>query len=93
MVNQQAEESPMAKVMIEDYSFNPNQLTIKPGTKVVWTNHDPVDHTVVSSEKDLFTSPLLASGESFEHTFEKPGQYEYICSLHPAMRGTIIVEE
>ena len=78
------------QVMIDNFTFNPPQLTVKAGTSVTWSNHDDIPHTVVSVEK--FKSKPLDSEDSFSFTFTTPGTYKYFCSLHPHMTGTIVVE-
>ena len=64
---------------------------MKAGTTVTWDNEDDIPHTVASSAK-LFKSKVLDTGDTFSFTFTTPGVYEYLCSLHPHMTGTIVVE-
>lgn len=78
-------------VSIDNFAFNKDTLTVPAGTKVTWTNHDDMLHTIVDETK-LFKSDPLDSGDSFSHVFDKPGTYKYFCSLHPHMTGTIIVQ-
>jgi plastocyanin len=80
-----------AKVQIDQYAFLPQRITVKPGTTVTWTNDDDDSHTVASSSK-LFKSKALDTGDKFSFTFTTPGTYAYICSVHPYMIGTIVVE-
>ncbi len=91
-----APEAPAApearSVTIQGFAFNPETLVIKKRETVVWTNMDGVRHTVTSAEGDKLDSPLLARGETYSHTFTEAGEFEYICSPHPQMTGTIIVE-
>jgi plastocyanin len=82
------------KVEIADLKYKPAKLKIKKGDKVVWTNSDDRDHTVVSKDKDkTVDSGKIASGDKFEFTFDKPGTYEYGCDYHPRMKGVIEVTE
>ena len=76
-------------VNIENFSFNPGTLTVKVGTTVVWTNNDSASHDVKS---DSFSSQVLSKGQTFEFKFDQKGIYDYICGLHPSMKGKIIVE-
>ena len=76
-------------VSIMNFSFNPNGLTVKVGTKVTWTNHDSVTHTVTANQ-GAFNSPVLP-GSSFSFTFTKAGTYAYHCMIHPYMMATIVV--
>jgi plastocyanin len=78
-------------ISIEDYSFNPDPITVAVGTTVVWTNLDEVIHNVVSRD-GLFTSPDLDPRQQFEYTFKKAGSFDYSCSIHPEMKGRVIVK-
>ncbi len=78
-------------VAIENYAYQPDPITVAHGTTVVWTNRDEVQHTVVSNDK-LFSSPQLETNQHFEFTFKKTGTFAYFCSLHPEMKGKVIVE-
>jgi plastocyanin len=79
-----------AQVTIDNFAFSPQTVTVKAGTTVTWSNHDDTPHTVVSPQK--FKSKALDSDDSFSFTFTTPGTYQYFCSLHPHMTGTIVVE-
>lgn len=74
---------------IKNYSFSPKETTIKSGTTVVWTNQDPISHTVKLGD---VASTELAKNQTFEYTFFVAGEYSYYCGLHPSMQGKIIVE-
>jgi plastocyanin len=92
----QAADSDVAEDRVEveivDFAFAPQQLEIPVGTTVVFTNSDSAPHTATESgDTPLFDSGSLGTGESFEFTFDAPGTYEYICLIHPSMRGTIVV--
>ena len=78
------------KVTIDNFTFSPASLTVKVGTTVTWKNHDDIPHTIVSAGK--FRSKTLDTDDSFSFTFTTPGVFEYFCSLHPHMTGTIVVE-
>jgi plastocyanin len=80
-----------ATVKIDNFTFAPQQFTVKIGTTVTWDNEDDTPHTVASSTK-LFRSNALDTGDKFSFTFTTPGVYQYFCSLHPHMIGTIVVE-
>jgi plastocyanin len=66
-------------------------MTVSPGTAVRWVNQSSVNHNVIS-QAGLFLSNLLNPGESFSFTFNEAGVYEYECTIHPGMRGTINVQ-
>ena len=78
-------------VNIKSYSFQPATLNVPAGTTVTWHNQDNVQHTVTSDVQDLFDSGTIATGKKFTYTFQAPGSYSYHCSIHPGMKGTIIV--
>lgn len=79
-------------ISIDNMEFDPEVITIDRGTRVVWDNDDNVDHTVTSTGYHYFASGILDPNDSYSHTFNTSGTYTYYCSLHPEMRGTIIVE-
>jgi amicyanin len=79
------------EVMIDNFTFSPQTLTIKAGTKVTWTNRDDIPHTVASTTK-AFKSPALDTDDTYSFTFTAAGNFEYFCSLHPHMTGTIVVQ-
>ena len=64
---------------------------MKAGATVTWINDDDIPHTVASSTK-LFKSKALDTKDKFSFMFATHGVYEYFCSLHPHMTGTIVVE-
>lgn len=78
--------------------YDPATITIKQGEKVTWINQDSVLHTVTSGLPDqenaglLFDSKNIGPGASFEYTFDKAGKYDYYCTLHPFMIGSVVVE-
>jgi plastocyanin len=79
------------EVKIDNFAFAPQRVVVKSGTTVTWTNEDDIPHTIASSTK-LFKSNALDTKDKFTFTFTTPGAYEYFCSLHPHMTGTIVVE-
>jgi len=79
-------------ISIKNFSFNPASLTVKTGTKVTWTNNDTAPHTVTSDSGNFPDSGMLPPGQSFSFTFTKSGSVNYHCSIHPNMKGVIVVE-
>jgi plastocyanin len=81
-------------ITIKNFAFDPSGLTVKTGTAVIWVNNDGVPHTVVSDTGSPapFSSDSLSAGASYTFTFAQPGTYTYHCSIHPSMKGTIIVQ-
>jgi amicyanin len=78
-------------VKIDNFTFNPATLTVKAGSTVHWTNSDDIPHNVASTDK-LFKSKVMDTNEEFEFKFDKPGTYDYFCSLHPKMTAKVIVQ-
>jgi plastocyanin len=85
--NARAEDT---NVTIDNFTFQPAELSVKVGTTVTWKNHDDIPHTVVSAGK--FRSKPMDTDDSFSFTFTTAGDYKYFCSLHPHMTGMIKVE-
>jgi len=77
-------------VMIAGFKFDTPELTVAVGSTVTWTNTDKAEHSVVA-EDTSFISDNLAQGATFEHTFDTPGTFPYICGIHSRMKGTITV--
>lgn len=76
---------------IENFTFSPPELTVKPGTTVIWENADDIPHSVV--EKDgKFHSAALDTGQAFSMAVQDAGEIDYYCGLHPHMTGKIIVK-
>ena len=80
-----------AEISIQSFQFVPAILTVKAGTAVTWVNRDEEPHNVVSPDR-VFRSKAIDGGEKFTTVFDKPGTYNYICAVHPHMRGKIVVE-
>ena len=79
-------------ISITDYMFSPSQLIIKVGDTVVWTNNGASVHTVTSDSGNELSSPTLSGNQIYSHTFDVAGTYNYHCSIHPSMIGSIIVQ-
>ena len=80
-----------AEVKIDNFTFTPETITIPAGTQVTWTNRDDIPHNVVSEDKSI-KSKVLDTDEKFSFTFTKPGTYSYFCSIHPKMKGKVVVQ-
>jgi plastocyanin len=78
-------------VTIQNLSFSPANITVSVGTKVTWTNKDSVTHTV-TSDTGLFDSGQLSPGSTFSYTFNNKGVFNYHCTIHATMHGTVTVE-
>lgn len=75
-------------IVISGYAFSPGTLRIRVGETVTVINQDVDDHDLTSDE---WSTGNLHQGDSQQHTFNAPGQYDYLCSIHTGMTGTIIV--
>ena len=77
---------------IDNFSFGQGIVTIGAGTTIVWTNRDDIPHTVTGLGGAGFRSQALDSGDTYAFTFAQRGTFSYFCSLHPRMRGTVVVK-
>jgi plastocyanin len=87
-----AAAAPAPAVDIAKFAYGPKEITIAPGTKIVWTNRDETPHTVTSNDKS-FASKGLDTDDKFEHTFASEGDFTYYCTLHPFMTGVVHVHK
>jgi len=85
------EDSKTYNIDISDFAFSPLVLTINKGDRVVWTNKDSVRHTVTSDSEDGLNSGMLSKDQSYSHTFNTAGTFEYYCEPHPYMKAKIII--
>ena len=89
-VPQTSPGSPAAnEVIIKSFSYNPKEINIKVGDTVTWTNEDSAAHTVTGSGWD---SGNMGQGQTYSKTFDKAGTYEYYCTFHPSMLGSVAVK-
>ena len=81
-------------VIIRDFAFSPQQVRVRPGTKVTWVNCGPAGSDAHTSTADAgaWSSPLLGPGESYTRELTAAGTATYHCEPHPGMTGTVIVE-
>ena len=86
-----AQTAEPTRIVVKNFMFQPRSLTVKVGSTVTWTNMDEEPHTVVSSS-GLFRSNGLDTKDSFSFKFDKAGTYTFVCSIHPQMVGTIVVQ-
>ena len=85
------QSSGQLSVSIKNFKFVPQDIVVRAGTKVVWTNEDSAPHIVESSDNS-FKSDELSKGDTFSYTFTKAGKYDYICGIHPSMHGSVTVQ-
>jgi plastocyanin len=103
--NQSASPSSVSEVIIAAGSstpsnakfYEPPTLTISKGTGVIWKNADSTLHTVTSGTAEggesgtVFDSSYMAAGKTFQWTFSDAGTFDYYCTLHPYMKGQVVV--
>jgi len=87
--NNIVDKNKVNEVEIKNFLFTPQNLKIKKGETVVWTNVDPVPHLI---KADTFSSENLLANQRYSYKFENIGTYEYHCAIHPSMIGEVIVE-
>lgn len=82
------------EVVIYEYKFTPITLTVPAGATVTWVNYDIAPHnaTYRSFGDEAFDSGNLSVTQVYRHRFRKPGTYDYLCTLHQGMRGTVVVQ-
>ncbi|WP_285501004.1 plastocyanin/azurin family copper-binding protein [Actinokineospora sp. NBRC 105648] len=79
-------------VSIEDFAFAPARVSVKVGATITWTNSDQEPHTVTSSGTGgPLKSTTMNTGDTYRYTFTSPGEYEYLCTIHPFMTATVVV--
>ncbi len=73
-----------------DQCYVPNNIQVAVGGTVMWKNVDSAAHTS-TDVNGSFDSQLVSAGKSFKHKFDTAGTYEYLCIVHPWMKGTVTV--
>lgn len=79
----------MHTVTIDGFAFQPPEVTVDLGDNIRWRNHDPVPHTVTAT--GAFDSGAIAAGGTWSYTATRRGRFDYICSFHPTMKGSLVV--
>ena len=77
---------------ITRFAYAPKEITVAPGTTIVWTNHDEIPHTVTSADKVL-ASKAMDTDDVYQHTFDAEGDVAYFCAVHPFMTGVVHVRQ
>ena len=81
-------------INIKNMMFTPPQISVQKGGTVTWTNNDSIAHTVTDDLVGIGgpASGNIEPGSTYSYTFDKTGSFQYHCSIHPSMRGTIVVK-
>jgi len=77
-------------VAMDGTRFIPETITVKRGDRVRWVNKDPFPHTATAA--GTFDSGSVAAGHSWWYLARKAGEFPYVCTLHPGMKGTLVVK-
>lgn len=91
---QEPTSAPMAgknTVQISGFAFSPQSITVKVGDSVTWTNTDTVGHSITADDSS-FDTGVFDQNTSKTLKFDKAGTFGYHCSVHPNMKGTVVVE-
>lgn len=88
------EEEKTYDISIQNSTFSPENLTLKIGDTVIWTNQEKTPHTLTSSAGGLaeISSKMLDQDQKYNHTFQRAGTFHYHCTLHRDETGIIIVK-
>jgi plastocyanin len=77
-------------IRIKNFAFDPARMTMKVGSTARWVNLDSVPHRILFADGE--DSAVLAPSQSWSRKIDKAGTYDYSCTIHPAMQGTVVVE-
>ena|SRR5689334_1788982 len=80
-----------ATIEINNFQFSPAEITIEPGTIVEWVNRDQTIHNIVLTTARV-ASPGMDTGDHYTYQFNQPGDFPYLCALHPHMTGVVHVK-
>jgi plastocyanin len=72
----------------------PERVEVDAGTEVTWTNRDTAPHTATAAdaaEREAFDTKVIAEGRSATVKFDRAGEFDYICDLHPTMKAVVVV--
>jgi plastocyanin len=78
-------------IAIRNFAFAPGNLQVPVGATVTWTNYDDVPHTATAKDGSWDTG-ILNKGDTKTITFDKAGEYEYYCKVHPNMVARLTVK-
>lgn len=85
-----AQRAVVHTVVIDGMQFSPAKLYVRAGDTVIWQNKDPYPHTATAAGS--FDSGEIAAGRSWKFTASKRGAFPYVCTLHPTMKGQLVVK-
>jgi plastocyanin len=79
-------------VEIKKFAFEPKEITVAPGSKLIWINRDETPHQIKAADGS-FVSKAMDTDDRHEQTFAKEGDFSYVCTLHPFMTGIVHVKK
>lgn len=85
-------DGPHNRITIADFAYGPDAIRVSVGETVTWSNDDDFAHTVTSDVEGPLDSGEIVGGGAYKNTFDAVGSFEYVCTIHPSMRGTVEVE-
>jgi plastocyanin len=88
-----APASPAATVHIKNFAYAPSPVTVKTGDTVLFINDDQVAHTVTATDSKSFDSGNMDQSAKWKFTFAKAGTYQYLCTYHTYMKGSVVVQD
>ena len=80
------------QVVMEGTEFDPASVTVSAGDTVTWTNDSNFGHDVTGDGFKSGDPGGMQNGDTFEHTFDKAGTFDYVCTVHPGMEGAVKVK-
>jgi amicyanin len=80
------------QVTIDNFTFQPQEITVKVGDTITWTNRDDIPHNVRATGGATWKCPVMDTGGTCDIPFKTPGEFTYFCALHPKMTGKVIVK-
>ena len=82
-------------VTMQNITFQPENVSVKSGDKVTWTNDESVGHDVTADDGSFKSGEpgAMKQGDTFSHAFDKAGSFAYKCTVHPNMTGTVEVTQ
>ena len=83
-------EAEEVQVTIDNFTFSPTPVNIMAGNTVTWSNQDDTPHSIIIPKLNV-KSQALDTDDTFSHRFDDPGTFDYMCGLHPHMRGQVVV--
>ena len=79
-------------IPVVDFAYDPPEIRIRPGVRVTWTNDGVEGHDVTGYGGEAWGSGAMGPTATYSRVFSEPGRFDYFCTIHPEMRGTIFVE-